>query len=127
MSKVFTRASSDGSRASRASMRVSIERTRRRLEIEALRALTKNSSRFHFSEHQQGIREQLKLSETKLSRSLSTVAVLAIVTLLLGVAVNELCAAGDYTEKELSANDKALLAVAADNEVSIALQEVLSF
>ena len=100
-------------------MRESIERTKKRLEIEALRALTKNTNRSHFSQHQQEHRQQVKLSERQLSRSLSTVAVLAGVSLMVGVAVNELCAAGDYTEQELSTGEKAVLAEAADNKVSV--------
>ena len=100
-------------------MRESIERTKKRLEIEALRALTKNTNRSHFSQHQQEHRQQVKLSERQLSRSLSTVAVLAGVSLMVGVAVNELCAAGDYTEQELSGVEKALLAEAADNKVRV--------
>ena len=99
---------------------MSVERIRKRLEIEALRALSKTGmgARFHFSATQQLHREQIKKSERLLSRSLSNVAVCAVVTLLLGVAVNELCAAPDYTENELSATQQALLADAADNAVS---------
>jgi hypothetical protein len=120
MSQMFGRAPSGASIGSRASTRLSVERTRKRLEIEALRALSKTGmgARFHFSATQQNYREQVKKSEHLLSRSLSNVAGLAVVTLLLGVAINELCAAPDYTEEELSTAQKALLADAADNKVS---------